>query len=90
MIHLEAIDAGHSASLADAAVRPYIEKQIAAINNRMIAAYRDRETPDREFFALAAELMALRNLQEDLNSDLKRGIHALNQEIINAEAHSQS
>jgi hypothetical protein len=80
------IEQGHKAVQASAIVGPYVAEEIGRINEAMIARYRDPEATADGFYGYAAELTALRNLIERIESDRRRGVVALEQEVSDAEA----
>jgi hypothetical protein len=84
--NLAAVDAGVTAAHRDSMLRPYFEKHLARINDEMVRAYRDPETPNERFLCLAAELACIRALQDELRYEQQKGIRALNQELSNAKA----
>lgn len=84
------IEQGRKAIQASAIVGPYIAEEVDRIHNAMIAAYRDPELPSNDrFYGYAAEMNALRNLSDRIESDRRRGVVALEQEVSDAEAPQQ-
>jgi hypothetical protein len=68
--------------------RPYIDKALSAIQDRMIRAYRDPELTDPAvtFIGLVGELAAIRGIVEEIKSERRRNIRALEaQEKTNAQ-----
>ena len=85
----ERIEAGHQATIIEAAFRGEIDRQVELLVTRLTNAYRQGQE-DRFFFGIAAEITALKTLLTNLETTQTRGEVAFEQEIQDGEKTSSS
>lgn len=76
--------AGQEAARIEGLLRPFVEKRIHDVLDRIDGAYNNPEASSDLFFGYAAELSALRGLLKDLNITQRNGVRALQKEVQHA------
>lgn len=73
------------AAKAEALMKPFVDKALEELLDKMEAQYNNPEATMDQFYGYVGELVALRSLKKTFNAKRRNGLAALKQETQHAE-----